>query len=149
MSRSTHRQHPNPSRWEPPPVAPHVPPPFETAVKEGTPDVPSTLAYGEAYREGMPYRFSVCGNVVMCGAEAAVYFTNPSANDAWLKLRVYGESGELLGETGLIKPGEYVETVALCRELKQGTAIVLKIMGYEPETYHSVGAVTLKTSISE
>ena len=30
MSRSTHRQHPNPSRWEPPPVAPHVPPPFET-----------------------------------------------------------------------------------------------------------------------
>lgn len=30
MSKTTHTRHPNPSRWEPPPVAPHVPAPFET-----------------------------------------------------------------------------------------------------------------------
>ena len=32
MSRSTHKQHPHPSRWEPPPVAPHVPTMIESAV---------------------------------------------------------------------------------------------------------------------
>jgi len=30
MSKSAHKQHPNPARWQPPPVAPHVPAPFET-----------------------------------------------------------------------------------------------------------------------
>ena len=124
------------------------PPPFEAAAIAGTPTVPAELGYGELWQEGMTYRFSVCGNVRMHGREAAVYFTNPSVNVAWLKLRVYSESGELLGETGLIKPGEYVENVTLSKEPAVGTKIVLKSMGYEPETYHSTGAVTLKTSIS-
>ena len=30
MSKSMHKQHPHPERWMPPPVAPHVPAPFET-----------------------------------------------------------------------------------------------------------------------
>ena len=126
-----------------------VPPPFENEAVAGIPNVPDGLGYSELWQEGMTYRFSVCGNVVMDGADATVYFTNPSVNDVWLKLRVLDKNGKILGETGLIKPGEYVESVTLCREIEEGTAIVLKIMGYEPETYHSVGAVSLKTSISK
>ena len=126
-----------------------VPPPFESEAVVGMPNVPDGLGYSELWQEGMTYRFYVCGNVVMDGADAVVYFTNPSVNDAWLKLRVLDKNGKILGETGLIKPGEYVENVTLCRDLEEGTAIVLKIMGYEPETYHSVGAVSLKTSISK
>ncbi len=126
-----------------------TPPPFESSVVLGVPSVPDGLGYGEIWQEGMAYRFSVCGSIVSDGAKATVYLTNPAENDVWLKLRILDKNGNILGETGIIKPGEYVEKAALSRECEAGTEIVLKIMGYEPETYHSAGAVTLKTKISE
>ena len=93
------------------------------------------------------YRFSVCGNVIMEGSNAAVYLTNPAENEVWLKLRVLDENDNILGETGLIRPGEYVKDVALTENLTAGTKIKLKIMGYEPETYFSAGSATLNTAI--
>ena len=95
----------------------------------------------------MAYRFAVCGNVLMDGKQALVYFTNPAENDTWTKLRIYDEAGNILGETGLLKPGEYVQYVALDKELAPGTPIKLKIMGYEPATYLSAGSVVLNTQI--
>jgi len=124
-----------------------VPPPFESGAVPGVPGVPASLGYGEIYRDGMSYRFSVCGNVTLNGEEAAVYLTNPAESGVWLKLRVLDGEGKTLGETGLLRPGEYVENVRLAKELPVGTAVTLKIMGYEPETYHSVGAVTIRTVI--
>lgn len=124
-----------------------TPPPFEENAVLGEPSVPDGLGYNELWQEGMTYRFSVCGNVTTNGREATVYFTNPEANDAWLKLRVLDQNGKVIGETGLVKPGEYVETVTLFENYPVGTTLILKIMGYEPETYHSVGAVSLRTSI--
>jgi hypothetical protein len=50
-----------------------------------------------------------------------------------------------LGETGLLKPGEYVQYVSLTKELEDGTPIQLKIMGSEPDTYCSAGAATVTT----
>ena len=57
------------------------------------------------------------------------------------------EDGEVLGETGLIRPGEYVQAVTFDAIPVSGTAISMKVMAYEPETYHSAGAVTLNTTI--
>lgn len=124
-----------------------TPPPFESAAEQGAPDVPEDLGYSSPYKEGMSYRFSVCGNVTIDGGKAVVYLTNAEQNTALIKLRVLDENGEMLGETGLIKPNEYVKYVALSRELPQGTKIKLKIMGYEPQTYRSAGAATLNTTI--
>ena len=124
-----------------------VPPEFEAAAVTGTPEVPDGLGYSAPYQDGMAYRFAVCGNVLMEGKQALVYFTNPAENDTWTKLRFYDEAGNLLGETGLLKPGEYVQYVELNNELAPGTPIKLKIMGYEPETYTSAGAVVLNTQI--
>ena len=83
----------------------------------------------------------------MEGSNAAVYLTNPAENEVWLKLRVLDENGNILGETGLIRPGEYVKDVALTENLTAGTKIKLKIMGYEPETYFSAGTVNQKTAV--
>lgn len=124
-----------------------VPPEFEAAAVTGTPEVPDGLGYSAPYQDGMAYRFAVCGNVLMEGKQALVYFTNPAENDTWTKLRVYDENGNILGETGLLKPGEYVQYVELDKELTPGTPIKLKIMGYEPDTYTSAGAVVLNTQI--
>lgn len=127
--------------------AEYTPPPFESAAVAGTPEVPGSLGYSSPYREGMGYRFSVCGNVTMDGSSALVYFTNPAENQVWIKLRVLDEGGVFLGETGLLKPGEYVKNVELTGNLPAGTPVKLKVMGYEPETYHSAGAATLNTTV--
>lgn len=124
-----------------------VPPAFDSSAVTGIPEVPEGLGYSAPFQEGMAYRFAVCGNVLMDGKQALVYFTNPAENDTWTKLRVYDESGNVLGETGLIKPGEYVQYVELGKELAPGTPIKLKIMGYEPDTYLSAGSVVLNTQI--
>lgn len=126
-----------------------IPPPFEDAAMQGIPDVPEELQYFSPYRDGMAYRFSVCANVKMDGSKAVVYFTNAEENSVYLKLRVLDEEGNILGETGLLKPGEYVKGVELDKDPSAETTISLKIMSYEPDTYMSEGSVILKTEIGE
>ena len=72
-----------------------TPPPFESHAALGVPSVPEGLGYGEVYRDGMSYRFSVCGNVTLDGEEALVYLTNPKGTGTWLKLRVLDQNGKL------------------------------------------------------
>lgn len=126
-----------------------VPPAFESMAVQGTPDVPDELDYSTPYQDGMAYRFSVCGYMTMDSNKAVVYFTNAAENDVYLKLRLLDVNGKTLGETGLLKPDEYVKDVELNVIPSAGTGIILKIMSYEPDTYMSAGSVTLKTTIGE
>ena len=124
-----------------------VPPAFDGAAVTGMPDVPegrgwSPLTAGDAF---VAY---VCGEVIAVGQTADVYFTSPASNTVFLKLRVLDERDNVIGETGLIKPGEYVKSVELTRIPESGADIKLKIMAYEPDTYFSAGAASLKTKIS-
>lgn len=124
-----------------------TPPPFAENAESGVPEVPEALGYSSPYKDGMAYRFSVCGNVTIEGRDAVVYLTNPVENTVWLKLRVLDENGKTLGETGLIRPGEYVRCVTLTSVPAASAKIKLKIMGYEPDTYLSAGSATLNTVI--
>ena len=112
------------------------------------PTVPEDLGWSEIYQDGMEFRAYICGNVIVKGDAADVYFTNSEEFDVWLKLRVLTADGTLLGETGLIRPGEYVKSVSLTSEVEDGTAIKLKIMAYEPDTYYSAASLTLKIQYS-
>ena len=123
------------------------PPAFETAAVQGTPKVPDGFGYSECFQEGMGFRFSVCGKVMTEEQKALVYLTNPEGNGAWLKIRIFDVDGNLLGESGLLKAGEYVRAVPLSWNFSAGTPIKLKVMAYEPETYYSAGSVTLNTAI--
>lgn len=126
-----------------PKTAEFTPPEFETDAVSGVPAVEESLGYTELYRDGMAYRVSVCGVPEADGNELTVYFTNSAENETYLKLRVLDENGNILGETGLLKPNEYVKSVTLDKPIAEGTNIKLKIMGYEPETYESTGSVSL------
>ena len=130
-----------------PTVGEFVPPASDSAAVIGTPGVPEGLGYSSPYQDGMAYRFSVCGNVKLDGKKATVYLTNNAENKVYIKLRVLDADGNSLGETGLIKPGEYVKDVELSKVLAAGTSIKLKIMSYEPETYMSMGSAVLNTKI--
>jgi len=122
-----------------------VPPEFDLNAIAGTPTVPENLGWYEVYKAGMSFIASVCGEIKIKGNTAKIYFTNPAENTLWLKLRVLNEKGETLGETGLIKPGEYLPEITFNQLPKDGEKIILRLMSYQPETYYSGGSVTLTT----
>lgn len=128
---------------EPQAAGEFTPPPFDSAAVVGTPAVPDGLGYSEL--DCQVYKVSLCGKP---GANGDIWLTNPETNTVWLKVRVLDEKGNILGETGLLRPGEYVRTVALSAVPKSGTPITLKIMAYEPDTYHSAGAASLNTTFA-
>lgn len=122
-----------------------IPPEFEPAAQSGRPEVPAELGWGEIWQQGMEFKAAVCGVFIVENNEADIYFANLEGK-AWLKLRVLDEAGNMLGETGLIRPGEYVRSVSLNAAPENGAPITLKIMAYEPETYYSLGSVLLSTT---
>ena len=126
---------------------PFTPPAFDANAQTGTPEV-SDESWKEVYQPGMSFVAWVCGKVVLQENAADLYFTNDFDNEAWLKLRITDGQGNVLAETGLIKPGEYLKTVTFTTVPAVGAEIAIKIMAYEPETYYSMGAVTLNTTVS-
>lgn len=132
----------NPKTGEP---QPFTPPPFEEAAVSGVPTVPEGLGWGEL--DAKVFKASVCGVIRVEDGRADVWLTNPESNTVWLKLRILDKDGNILGETGIIRPGEYVKSIVFNAVPASGDAIFLKLMAYEPNTYHSAGAVTLNTTI--
>lgn len=122
-----------------------VPPPFEATAQTGTPEVPDDLGWQELDAEA--YKFSICGAFEPADGKADLWLTNPEENEVWMKVRVLDMDGKTLGETGLIRPGEYVRSVRLDTEPQAGDSIQLKIMAYEPDTYYSAGTVSLNTTV--
>ncbi len=127
-------------------VAEFTPPAFDVAAVKGVPDV-AEPSWTQIYREGMAFSAHVCGNVVVNGDSADIYFTNDEGNSVWMKLRILDQNGKMIAETGLVKPGEYVKSIAFDKIPAKGEKIKMKIMAYEPDTYHSAGAVALNTTV--
>ena len=123
-----------------------VPPPFEDAAVDGTPqDVPEALGYGTL--DATAYRLALCGAPEVQDGAARLYLTNPRENGVWLKVRVCAADGTLLGESGLLRTGQYLETVPLDPVPAASGPVTLKVMAYEPGTYQSAGAVTLNVTL--
>lgn len=116
-----------------------TPPPFDSTAVVGTPTVPDNLGWQEL--DAQVYKVGICGKFISKGNTADVWLTNLESNTVWMKVRVLDEKGNTLGETGIIKPGEYVQSVTLDTVPKTEKPIVLKIMAYQPDTYYSEGAV--------
>lgn len=128
-------------------LAAFTPPPFDENAVQGVPNVPEGLGWNEL--DAQAFKVSVCGVIIPNGNTVDIWLTNPASNTAWLKLRILDGKGNILGETGLIQPGEYVQSITLTEVLKAGNQIGLKIMAYQPDTYYSEGSATLNTTISE
>lgn len=122
-----------------------IPPKFDKNAVKGMPTVPDGLGWYEVYKTGMSFKASVCGEIRIANRSAKIYFTNHEQNTLWLKLRVLNANGDILAETGLLRPGEYLEQITFDTLPSDGEKIALRIMSYQPETYYSGGATTLNT----
>ena len=123
-----------------------TPPAFDSTAVQGTPEVSESLGWLPVEAAGI-FTASLCGKITAIGNTAEVYFTSTQTNTVWIKLRVLDNHGDTVGETGLIRPGEYVKSVTLTSVPADGSDIKLKIMAYEPETYFSAGSASLNTTI--
>lgn len=132
-----------------PPKGEYVKPSFDENAVQGTPTVDESLGYTEFYREGMAYRISLCGVPTVDENELTVYFTNSASNEKYLKLRVLDAKGNTLGETGVLRPGEYVQTVTLSKKVRSETKLTFKVLSFEPEDYTSAGSVIINLTVSK
>ena len=126
------------------PVVLFTPPPFDPTAESGIPDVPSGMGYQEL--DVQVFRVSLSGEIHVRDGAAGVWLANPEGNNVWLKVRILDQEGSILGESGLLRSGEYVQWVET-GEIQPGSTVILKVMAYEPETYHSAGALAFHAPI--
>ena len=118
-----------------------IPPSDEPMAREGIPETTADEGYRQIHTAGMHYTAMMCGNPRVGEKGLRLCFTNPEDNAVWLRLRLYDESGQIVGETGILRPGEYVESVPLAEGTNPAGPFTAEIMSYQPETYFSQGAV--------
>lgn len=126
----------------------YIPPSFEKSALSGVPTPPAELGYSVTTINN-DYRVGLCGRLTESNSNVFVYFTNVESNTVWLKLAIFDESGNNLAETGIIKPGQYIESVNINSTLNSsGTHVTMKVMAYEPDTYLSAGSVSFDSTIT-
>lgn len=130
-----------------------IPPDFDDSAQSGKPNISDSAASLENSEwqilDAQAFHVGICGKFCPHETGADVWLYNEESNDVWLKLRVCDENGQIIGETGLIKPNEYVRSVNLTAVPQIGATVELKFMAYEPDTYYSAGAATLRTIVIE
>lgn len=123
-----------------------VPPPFELEAAQGEPQpTAGTELVPVEVEEG--FRAELNGALSLREGKTDVWLTAPGDNTVWLKLRIYDEKGKLLGESGILKPGQYVQSVSLSGRPEQSEPVTLKLMAYTPDTWHSAGTAVLHTTL--
>lgn len=137
------------TQQEPEPIVNEfVPPEFDSTAQAGTPGpLDAAFAYGSL--ELTPTAVvSMCANVICENNAARVYFTSHEGNEGWLKIKLLDADGTLLGQSGLLRPGEYIESVQLDTAAEKSGIITVKILIYEPDTYLSLGSASAQIALS-
>ena len=121
-----------------------TPPDFDPQAHAGIPVTTGDVAYVSVEFAG--YQVGMTRGISLQNDKAYIFFTNFSSNDVWMKLRIYDSAENILGESGLIKPDEYIEYISLKTDICENEVIV-KVMCYEPETYYSAGSVQISVPV--
>ena len=134
---------------------------FEDDAVLGTPTVADAETWGyETYDATGVARVTLCGMPeIENGRDVRFFLTNPEDNAVAIKLEVYTPKfvqksdgtyeavpDVLLGESGFIRPGEYVETVRLDKKLKdERTNVMIKIATLDEANGRSNGYFYVNT----
>ena len=118
-------------------------PEHEVLAKEGMPAI--TGAYQELpIREG--YVVGLCTTPVCEGKTLHLNVANKEGNTVWFLVRIY-KNEELIATSGILYQNEYLADLPCDAVLQAGNEILVKIVAYEPETYHSEGTVQISCQV--
>ena len=117
--------------------------------------------YSQLAPQGVPCVVRLCGNPEVDGKDVSLNLTSLDANSYLVRAEIYSVAVEvnsttgeqkpvpdkLLGQTGFIRPGTYVEKLHLDKGLKKGeTPVYIKIALRDEETGHSGGSFYVGTT---
>ena len=121
-----------------------IPPEFEKHIEAGIPNhIDESLDYREL-NISEELTISLCGNLAVNHDYVDIYFTSSKENKVLSKIKLLDEDGTLIGESGLIKPDEYMKSIQLIETPKKSKNVIAKILTYEPDTYYSEGTINVK-----
>lgn len=125
----------------------YIPPKFDPNAVSGYPAVIDEYAQYQNIRVNEDFAFSMCLCPMYGNGNAEIYFAAAKDNNAYILIKLYDKDGALIGESGLLKPGEYVQSVAVSLVPTEDTEISARVLSYEPETYYSLGSASGKLSL--
>ncbi len=124
-------------------------PGFAPEAQTGAPEI-AEGTYGYC-----PFTTADGSKIKMCGSPNATentidfYLTNEEGNDMWILLEVCNENDETLGNSGVLKQGQFLQTLKLDKKLNIGeNKLKLKLRTFVPEEYYSKGTVNLETTVT-
>ena len=124
-------------------------PPFAENAVLGEPAIDYDACHFQEIVISPEFSLNMCGKPAIIKDEICLYFTARSSNNIWLRYIVYDEAGKVVSESGIIKPGEYLVSSKLERELNDGEIITVKVLSFEPETYYSEGSLNVNIQIQK
>lgn len=126
-----------------------IKPDFETNSTEGFPEkIDSSLKYEEVKIDDN-YIVYLCAMPKIDENILTLYFTSVESNKGLLKVRILDKDSNILGESGLINPNNYIKDITLNRTLDDNEQITVYVMNYEKDTYFSLGGIRLNLIIQK
>lgn len=124
---------------ENPVITDFVPPLHEDNAIAGEPkDIPDKAAYGNINISDV-FSVSMCAFPSLHGNELDLYYTNKSAADISTRFIVFDTDGNIIYESGLLNPGEYLKSVTLLT-VPEDKKAKIKMLSFYPETWESAGS---------
>lgn len=122
---------------------PFTPPPFEENLTEVIPkDLPEETGYRE-FEIAEGFTVSLCGLIQAKDNRALVHFSSDADNTVWTRIVLLDNQGNLLGESGVLLPGQAVADIVLNAQPSENMDVTVKVLSYEPETYYSHGTAEI------
>jgi len=124
--------------------APYTPPPLETNASFGIPDPAENMRYSRLETPAFTFGIAATAYQQKDGS-LKIYLTNHESNQAYLMCEVINkETNRVLYRSGLLRPGEYVESLNPLRRIENvATPIEIFIYALELDGYFSVGQVSI------
>ena len=116
-----------------------TPPPFDEGAISGKPAVDNDAFQYRKVTVSEELSFSLCMCPSYEAGKARVLLTNDESSNAYIRIVLFDTEGNLIGESGLLKPGEYIESVSLSISHEDNTTVKAKILSYDKKTYYSKG----------
>ncbi len=122
-------------------------PEHEEGAAEGIPSEETVQHYEELpVREG--YAVGIDTSPLYRDGKLYLNVANQKDNTVWFLVQVY-MGDELIAKTGIFYPNEYVEKIPCSKKLSADDKILIKVLAYEPDTYHSEGVAQISTVVTE
>lgn len=79
--------------------------------------------------------------------ELEVFLSSDMENTVYIRLVIFDENNTQVGASGILRPGEYIQSVTVSASVTPGSTLTAKLLTYEPDTYYSMGSASMTFNV--